>query len=162
MVESGKGSAAEYLSNNASTSRDNSRTPMQWNATRNAGLTLAKKPWIVLNPNYAGVNVHAESADKDSVLAYYQQLIRIRRSKRVLIFGAYRDISGPQPNIYAYVRSDESGQIVVALNFSDEAIDLKLPSDIVVKHRVISNVPEAEFALTGTLHLLPWQATIFA
>jgi oligo-1,6-glucosidase len=96
------------------------------------------------------------------VLAYYQQLIRIRRSKRVLIFGTYRDISGPQPNNYTYVRSDDTGQIVVALNFSDEAMDLKLPSDIVVKHRVISNVPGAELALTGTLHLLPWQATIFA
>ena len=162
LVESGKVSASEYLSNNAITSRDNSRTPMQWDATRNAGFTQAKKPWIVLNPNYLRVNVHAESADKDSVLAYYQQLIRIRRSKRVLIFGAYRDISGPQPNIYAYVRSDDTGQIAVALNFSDEAIDLKLPSDIVLKHKVISNVPGAELAPTGTLHLLPWQATMFA
>ncbi|XCB35166.1 hypothetical protein RBB77_09800 [Tunturibacter psychrotolerans] len=162
MVESGKVPASEYLSNNALTSRDNSRTPMQWDTTHNAGFTQAKKPWIVLNPNYLRVNVHAESDDKDSVLAYYQQLIRIRRSKRVLIFGAYRDISGPQPNIYAYVRSDDTGQIVVALNFSDDAIDLKLPLHIVVKHRLISNVTGAELAPTGTLHLLPWQATMFA
>jgi hypothetical protein len=59
--------------------------------------TRGTAEWIVLNSNYIRVNVHAESTEKESVLSYYRQLIRIRKSKRVLIFGTYRDISGPSP-----------------------------------------------------------------
>jgi len=63
LVESGKVPAAEYLRDNAFTSRDNSRTPMQWDASRNAGFTRADKPWLAVNPNYTEINVQGESRE---------------------------------------------------------------------------------------------------
>jgi oligo-1,6-glucosidase len=161
LVDSGKVSAAEYLSNNALTSRDNSRTPMQWDSSANAGFTKSKKPWLAANPNYATTNVQAESGKPDSVLAFYREMIRLRKSKKVLVFGSYLDISGEHPQVYAYLRADSSGRVVVAMNFSNEATEFRLPPDIVLKRRIISNVVGAESTGTGTIHLLPWQSTIF-
>jgi oligo-1,6-glucosidase len=159
LVESGKVSAADYLSNNAMTSRDNSRTPMQWDASRNGGFSAANKTWLAVNPNYATVNVKAESAQKDSVLSYYRELIRLRKSKPVLIFGSYQDVSGSHPHLYAYQRADASGQVIVALNFSDEAADFRPPVDTVLKRPIVSNV--AGVAIGNPVRLLPWQAIIF-
>ena len=161
LVESGKVSAAEYLSNNALTSRDNNRTPMQWDASPHAGFTKAKKPWLAVNPNYTKVNVQAESGEPESVLAFYRKMIRLRKSKSTLIFGSYRDISEEHSGVYAYVRDDASGQAVVVLNFSNEPAGFRLPPDIVLKRKIISNVPGGETALTGTIPLLPWQSAIF-
>jgi oligo-1,6-glucosidase len=161
LVETGKVSAADYLSNNALTSRDNNRTPMQWDASPNAGFTKAKKPWLAVNPNYTKVNVQAENSQQDSVLAFYRTMIQLRKSKRALIFGSYRDISGEHSRVYSYVRSDTSGQAVVVLNFSNEPASFRLPPGIALKRRMISNVVGGETALTGTIPLLPWQSSMF-
>jgi oligo-1,6-glucosidase len=161
LVVTGKVPAAEYLSNNALTSRDNSRTPMQWDGSVNAGFTKSRKPWLAVNPNYTRFNVKAESEEKDSVLAFYREMVRLRRSKKVLVFGSYQDISNDHSRVYAYRRADDSGQAVVAMNFSNEEADLHLPSEIVLKRRVITNVPEAETGLAGTIRLQPWQSAIF-
>jgi oligo-1,6-glucosidase len=161
LVESGKVSAADYLSNNAQTSRDNNRTPMQWDASPNAGFSKAKKPWLAVNPNFTRVNVQAENGEPDSVLAFYRRLIRLRKSKSVLVFGSYRDISGDHSRVYSYVRADASGQAVVVLNFSNEAATFHLPPEVVLQRRIISNVAGREIALTGTIPLLPWQSIIF-
>ena len=64
LVVTGKVSAADYLSNNALTSRDNSRTPMQWDESPNAGFTKAQKPWLAVNPNFQKINVQAESGSR--------------------------------------------------------------------------------------------------
>ncbi len=160
LVETGKVSAAEYLSNNALTSRDNNRTPMQWDGTRNSGFTKSAKPWLAVNPNYTKVNVQAESGRGDSVLSFYREMIRLRGSKSVLVFGSYKDISGTHPHVYSYVRSDASGRVVVVLNFSNDPVDFKLPADITLKRTLISNVPGTELS-TGKLRLQPWQSAIF-
>jgi oligo-1,6-glucosidase len=161
LVETGKVSAADYLSNNALTSRDNNRTPMQWDGSPQAGFTKAKKPWLAVNPNYTKVNVQAENREHDSVLAFYRKMVQLRKSKSVLVFGSYREISGEHPSVYSYVRADASGQAIVLLNFSNEAAVFRLPSEIVLKRRIISNVAGAKVALTGTIPLLPWQSMIF-
>lgn len=155
LVLTNKVSAADYLSNNAFTSRDNSRTPMQWSDSPQAGFTTSSKPWLAVNPNYTTINVKSETAAPDSVLNFYRELIRLRRSKRVLIFGTYKDISGDHPKIYAYYRADSSGHAVTILNFSDRPADFQLPSDVVLKRRLISNIPEEETRLSGTINLQP-------
>ncbi len=161
LVVTGKVSAADYLSNNALTSRDNSRTPMQWDESPNAGFTKAQKPWLAVNPNFHRINVQAESGQPDSVLSFYREMIRLRNSKSSLVFGSYRDISGKFPNIYAYVRADASGRTVVVLNFSNEAVNFQLPADIAVKKRLISNVSESQAELSNIIRMLPWQSAIF-
>ena len=161
LVESGQVPAAEYLRDNASTSRDNSRTPMQWDASRNAGFTRADKPWLAVNPNYTEINVQGESREQGSVLSFYRDMIRLRQSSEVLVFGSYRDISGKDPHVYSYVRADSFKQLVVVLNFSNEAVEFHLPSDIVLKRRIISNVPGDQSVSTSPIHILPWQSAIF-
>ena len=160
LVVSGKVPAAEYLSNNALTSRDNSRTPMQWDGSAQAGFSKSKKTWLAVNPNYTKVNVRAESGEPDSVLAFYRKMIRLRRSNDLLVFGSYADISGGHPQVYAYVRAGASRQLVVLLNFSNEPVDFRLPAGMVLKRRIISNVAGAETALASSVRLVPWQSLI--
>lgn len=161
LVVTGKVSAADYLSNNALTSRDNSRTPMQWDESPNAGFTKAQKPWLAVNPNFQKINVQAESGQPDSVLSFYREMIRLRNSKSSLVFGSYHDISGKFPNIHAYVRADASGRTIVVLNFSNEAVNFQLPADITVEKRLISNVTESQTELSDSIRMLPWQSAIF-
>jgi oligo-1,6-glucosidase len=161
LVESGKVPAAEYLSNNALTSRDNNRTPMQWDPSSHAGFTTGEKPWLAVNPNHTKVNVQTEHSQPDSVLSFYRDMLRLRKSRNVLVTGSYRDISGEHPQVYSYIRADADGQLLVVLNFSNESVDFQLPLGMVLKRRVISNVPESRNALGGSTHLLPWQSAIF-
>jgi len=160
LVETGKVSAVEYLSNNALTSRDNSRTPMQWNASTQAGFTSSAKPWLPVNPNYVDINVDTESHDPNSVLSFYRQLIAIRKSKPVLVFGSYGDISGDSPHVYAYRRRNESSQAMVILNFSDSTSEFRFPTDLAWKRVVITNAEDIPGAASTSLSLLPWQSLI--
>ena len=161
LVETGKVPAAEYLANNALTSRDNSRTPMQWDGSRNAGFSKAGKTWLAVNPNYPKINVQAESGDRDSVLSFYREMIRLRKSRGVLVWGSYRDISGGHPRVYAYVRAQAGARAIVVLNFSDERVDFPLPPDVALKRILISNIAEAQPRLISPIALLPWQAAIY-
>ena len=160
LVETGKVSAAEYLSNNALTSRDNSRTPMQWDASYQSGFTTSAKPWLAVNPNYVDINVAAEIHDQNSVLSFYRQLIAIRRSKPILIFGSYRDISGSNPHVYAYLRATQASKMIVILNFSDEPSEYQLPTDLSWRQTVITNTADAPIASSASIRLLPWQSII--
>jgi oligo-1,6-glucosidase len=92
-------------------------------------------------------------------LSYYRELVRLRKSKPVLIFGSYQDVSGSHPHLYAYKRADASGQVIVVLNFSPEAAEYLPPVDTVLKRPILSNV--AGVALENPVRLLPWQAIIF-
>jgi oligo-1,6-glucosidase len=161
LVETGKVPAAEYLAHNALTSRDNSRTPMQWDASPQAGFTTNSRPWLAVNPNYLQVNVESEAKGRDSVLSFYRDLIRIRKSKPTLIFGSYRDISEDHPHLYAYERSGDSGTLLVLLNFSDEPTEFRLPVSFKPKAVVVNNVAQGKTTLSAGVSLLPWQALIF-
>ena len=68
--------------------RDNARTPMQWDDSKNAGFTSGT-PWIKVNPNYKEVNAAAERKDPDSVFCYYQKLIALRKREAVMVYGSY-------------------------------------------------------------------------
>jgi oligo-1,6-glucosidase len=160
LVQTGKVSAAEYLSNNAQTSRDNSRTPMQWNASAQAGFTTSAKPWLAVNPNHSAINVEAESRNRNSVLSFYRQLIAIRKSNPALIFGSYRDISGDSSQVYAYVRRYESSQVAVILNFSDSPAHFHFPADFRWKRVVIGNIEDAPGQASTSIQLSPWQSLI--
>jgi oligo-1,6-glucosidase len=160
LVLTNKVTAADYLSNNALTSRDNSRTPMQWDSTPNAGFTKAARPWLAVNPNYLGINVEAETKDRNSVLSFYRQLIEIRKSRPVLTFGSYRDISAENHQVYAYVRADRSAQTIVILNFSDDTAEFRLPKGVTWKHVTITNVLTPKIASSQILRLQPWQSAI--
>ncbi|WP_284645909.1 glycoside hydrolase family 13 protein [Paenibacillus silviterrae] len=121
--EVGKGRpAAEVLAELQPRSRDNSRTPMQWDGSSQAGFTKGT-PWIAVNPNYREINVEAALADPDSVLKYYQQLILLRKNNPVMVYGDYEDLLPRHEQLYAYLRSWNGVEWLVVLNHHDGETD---------------------------------------
>lgn len=101
------------------TSRDNSRTPMQWNSSKNAGFTCGK-PWIGVNENYKTINVEVEERDENSVLNFYKKLIRLKKSNEALIYGVYDLILEEDENIFAYTRTLNNHKFLIMANLTEE------------------------------------------
>ncbi|MCD8370175.1 MAG: alpha-glucosidase [Clostridiales bacterium] len=102
-------------------SRDNARTPMQWNDSEQAGFTDGH-PWIDVNPNYKEINAAAQRNDPDSVFHYYRRLIRLRREYPVFVEGTFRLLLADDPQIFAYMREDGETKLLVICNFSGETV----------------------------------------
>lgn len=107
-------------------SRDNARTPMQWDDSANAGFTSGK-PWIGVNKNYTEVNVKAELEDKKSVWHYYQKMIALRKAHLGLVYGTYTLVEEEHPQIFAYKREYEKETYLIACNFSDSEAVFHMP-----------------------------------
>ncbi|WP_424685614.1 glycoside hydrolase family 13 protein [Enterococcus sp.] len=134
--------------------RDNARTPMQWDATKEAGFTTGT-PWLAVNPNYREINVAAALADPNSIFYTYQQLIKLRKEHPLMIWGDFELLSTPT-TIFAYLRRYEGETWLVVGNFSDDTQELHLPQFSVLAP-VIHNYPEK---ITSVAHrlLAPWEA----
>lgn len=108
--------------------RDNGRTPMQWDASANAGFTSGT-PWLPVNPDYTEINVEAERKDPDSILNYYKKLIRFRLGNQIIKDGTFAEHYTSSDDIYCYERSFEGEKIMVICNFKNAEIPFVLPSD---------------------------------
>jgi oligo-1,6-glucosidase len=106
-------------------SRDNSRTPMQWNAQKHGGFTDGQ-PWMPVNSNYERLNVETDLSREDSVFRYYQRLIRLRKENPALIYGEFVDLLPNDPFIDVYERTLEFERFVIVLNHSDHTRDVPL------------------------------------
>lgn len=111
-----KGDMMRYLKE---ISRDNARTPMQWDASANAGFTTGT-PWIRVNPNYTAINAEAELADPDSVFYYYQKLIALRHTHPIIVYGKFEGLLEDSASIYAYRRVLDGQTLTVACNFTEK------------------------------------------
>ena len=100
-------------------SRDNARTPMQWDDTPNAGFTSGT-PWIEVNPNYTRINAGKELEDPESVFSFYQKLIRLRKEHPVFVEGEFHLLLPEDPQIFAYTRRLGDTEMLVCANFSDQ------------------------------------------
>ncbi|EAB9368515.1 alpha,alpha-phosphotrehalase [Salmonella enterica subsp. enterica] len=109
----------ELLAILASKSRDNSRTPMQWDNGKNAGFTQGE-PWISLCDNYTEVNVEAALRDENSVFYTYQKLIALRKTQPVLIWGDYQDLLPDSPSVWCYRRQWQGQILLVVANLSNQ------------------------------------------
>lgn len=141
--------------------RDNARTPLQWDATSQAGFT-GGVPWIKVNPNYTTINVAQAVADPDSVYHYYCKLIQLRREHPVIVYGSYHLILAEHPQIYAYTRTLEGECLLVLLNFSQQDASFELPGEISVSSAelLISNYPAKADDLYNRL-LRPFEARVY-
>ncbi|OGI18543.1 MAG: hypothetical protein A2287_06475 [Candidatus Melainabacteria bacterium RIFOXYA12_FULL_32_12] len=106
-------------------SRDNARTPMQWNNSMNAGFTTGT-PWINLNPNYTAINVEAARKDPNSIYNYFKNMIKLRKDNPVLIYGKYDLIAKDNEKVYSYTRTLGKEKILVVLNFSEKNTEFSL------------------------------------
>jgi len=104
------------------TTRDNARTPMQWDSSKNAGFTTGAKPWLKVNPNYRGINAADELSDPGSVLRYYQKLIALRKTNPSLVYGAFEDVSPGDSSIYAFTRTTGKDQWLIILNMTGKPV----------------------------------------
>ena len=117
LVESGLYTDEDMFPKIAHKSRDNARTPMQWDASENAGFTTGT-PWIALNPNYKKINVADQLKREDSVFHYYQKLIRLRKENEIIVYGNYELLLPEDENIFAYTRSLDGKKLLTVCNFS--------------------------------------------
>lgn len=137
-------------------SRDNARTPMQWNDEENAGFTKGE-PWIKVNPNYKKINAAQQVEDENSVFNCYKELIRLRRKYSVLIEGDFRLLFAEDENIFAYIREDESAQLLVVCNFYNKTVECPLEESAKDMELLICNYKDIEQAAI----LRPYEARMY-
>ncbi|MCB0198379.1 MAG: alpha-glucosidase C-terminal domain-containing protein, partial [Anaerolineae bacterium] len=143
-------------------SRDNARTPMQWDTSEHAGFTSGA-PWIKANPNYTKINVEAALADPDSVFYYYQKLIRLRHEQPVIVHGRYALILPKHEQIYAFTRTLDDDRLLVILNFREATPVFTLPADIqfAQPELLISNYEVDAAEEIHSLTLRPFEARVY-
>ena len=107
-------------------SRDNARTPFQWDDTEHAGFT-AGTPWIMVNPNYREINAREQLEREGSVFRYYQQLIRLRKEHEVIVYGSYDLLLPDDMELYVYTRTLETEKLLVICNFYGNTRTFALP-----------------------------------
>nr|WP_297787434.1 alpha-glucosidase [uncultured Allomuricauda sp.] len=140
-------------------SRDNGRTPMQWDNSQHAGFTNGT-PWLPANDNYVDINVEDENADPNSVLNHFRKMTELRKQNPVLVYGSYELVVPEHPNIYAFTRTLDDKIVLVLLNFSEETSEIKLKDEWGNHSILINNYPDAEF-FEDSVKMKPYQAVIF-
>ncbi len=145
-----------FLKEKSFDSRDNGRTPFQWNKERNAGFTTGT-PWIEVNPNFKTINVETEEADPNSVLIYFRKLVLLRKSEPTLVYGKYELLDKENPDVYSYTRSEKGHQILVMLNFTSHEAMARTGLDLTGKKLLIGNY--ATPSRSGRLR--PYEAAVW-
>ncbi|MEZ8033374.1 alpha,alpha-phosphotrehalase [Vibrio crassostreae] len=112
----------------AQKSRDNSRTPMQWNTEPYAGFSQAK-PWLDVANNYTEINAEQALEDKDSVFYFYKSLIELRKEVPAITHGSYKDLLPEHPSVFAYSRETDSQTLLCINNYYGEACQVELPNE---------------------------------
>ncbi len=144
------------------TSRDNARTPMQWEDSPNAGFTTGRS-WIKVNPNYREINVVNDLTDSNSIFYYYQKLIQLRKENLFIIYGNYQLILEDNEHIYSYMRSLDQEHLLVILNFFAESAIFNLPTNINYQEKklLINNYPTEEKEDLRRIYLRPYEARVY-
>ncbi|WP_077358653.1 glycoside hydrolase family 13 protein [Virgibacillus halodenitrificans] len=147
--------------------RDNSRTPMQWDTTKNAGFTTGN-PWIKVNENYKEINVEAELQDYSSILNYYKSLIQLRKNNDVLVYGSYELMNPEHKEIFAYKRYLDEDTFIVMTNLFDKETEIDLPYDLVGKQAIVQlrNYPdekssEEKCEISQQMTFQPFEARVY-
>ena len=143
-------------------SRDNGRTPMQWNSQPNAGFSTGE-PWIGLPANAAQINVEYQRQDPDSVLHHYRALIALRRSEPLIQHGVYRQLLADHRQVWAYLREGQGERLLVLNNFYGWPCEIQLPDDVLhaagKQRLLISNYPDCP-PRTATVALRPYESFV--
>ncbi len=154
-------SVNEALKAVASISRDNARTPMQWDSTNYAGFS-ENTPWIDVNENYKSINVESQLANENSVLNFYKKLIKIRKENLSLIYGRYDMILEEDEKIYAYTRTLDNDKYVVIVNLSDEEALYKYDDlDLIYENLMLANYKVREHGILKEVVLKPYEARLY-
>ena len=138
-------------------SRDNARTPMQWDDSKQAGFTEGE-PWIKVNPNYKKINAAQQLEDPDSVFHYYQKLIRLRKEKDIIVYGEFEPLYREDEQIFAYTRKQDQEKLLTVCNFSDKNAEVEVSEEFKGAECLITNLGRKEFE--GKIVLNPYEAFV--
>ncbi|MGG3915558.1 glycoside hydrolase family 13 protein [Rossellomorea vietnamensis] len=142
-------------------SRDNSRTPMQWSAGENSGFTTGS-PWMKVNPNFKTINVEAQEKDEKSILNFYKKMIQLKKREDVFTYGTYDLLLEKDKQIYAYTRTGENTSMVVITNLSTKTAVCDLGKLNVSSENLLLNNYEVEnHGELSKLTLKPYEARVY-
>ncbi|MFG6504092.1 alpha-glucosidase [Microbacterium sp. P05] len=154
--------AGEVLSSLSSLSRDNARTPVQWDASPQAGFTTGT-PWIAVNPNADRINAVAQYDVAGSVFEHYRSLIALRHERPVVAHGSFRRLDAGDAAVFAFERVLEGERMLVIANLSSTPRDVRLADEVHASWEgaslVLSNLPNGEASVGSALS--PWEANVF-
>jgi oligo-1,6-glucosidase len=159
-VLTGKEPAEQYMDEMRHTSRDNARTPMQWDRSHNGGFTSSKTSWIAINPNYRTINAKEQIADPDSIYRYFQRVISLRAKNPALIYGDYKDLDPKNDAIFAYTRTLGASTYLIVMNFTEGPVSYELTESLKAGELVLSSSGSTE-QNQRVLHLEGWEARIY-
>lgn len=144
-------------------SRDNSRTPVQWNATKHAGFTSGT-PWIETARNYQEINAEKALKDSNSIFSHYQKLIKLRKEYDVITEGEYQPISNQDDAVFAYLRTSGTEQVLVINNFYGKEHTFVLPAHLHLEvdnsEMLLSNYEDST-ALGQDILLRPYESIVY-
>ena len=147
-----------HLKNLNLLSRDNGRTPMQWDDTNNAGFS-SETPWLPVHENHTTVNVANQQNDHNSVLNHFRKMVALRKDNLLLVYGEYEIIQEEHPTIYAYSRTLDDEQMKILLNFSELTSKINLSNLVQIKEVLINNYNELLID-KNTITLQPYQGVV--
>lgn len=139
-------------------SRDNSRTPMQWNDSINAGFTTGT-PWIQTADNYTEINVKNSLEDKDSIFYYYQKLIQLRKNYDVIAYGDIKPLLREDKRVFAYERNYKGQKLIVICNFYLTTYEIELPYDLSNYKCILNNYKNE--AKAKKIALKPYETLVY-
>ena len=160
MIEKGieKDKAIRHL---WAVSRDNARTPMQWNNEEYAGFSKAK-PWIKVNQNYKEINIENQLNDDKSILNFYKKMIKIRKENKGLIYGKYKLILEEDKNIYSYIREVDNQKFIIITNLTDKNTQFIYDDEILkYENLLISNYDISYHTDINKINLNPYEARLY-
>lgn len=156
------GDEVAALAGLAKISRDNARTPMQWDSGRNAGFTTGD-PWLRVNPNYAWLNAAAQIGVADSVFTHYQTLIRLRHELQILVDGEFTPLMEDDPQLWAYTRTTADRRLLVIANCGRARRTVDVGGVWASAELVLGNLPDTPSSTGSTvLDLAGWDARIYS
>ena len=145
-------------------SRDNGRTPMQWDDSKYAGFTAedsTAEPWIAVNSNHTKVNAADQLKDEDSIFHYYQKLIAMRKDLDVIAYGDIEPLDQKNPSVFAYRRTYEGHEMIVAANFYGRDYEWKNAPELEGFEKILGNYAETEVTAEGAMKMKPYEAAVY-
>ena len=142
--------------------RDSARTPMQWDASLNAGFTTGT-PWLALNPNYTWLNAESEMSDPDSVFSFYRSMIRFRKEHPVIVEGRFKEYFEDHDRLFAYLREGDDEDLFVMLNFSATEFVVIMPEelDVAAMKLEVSNIGRKELG-GNIITIYPYESFVLS
>ncbi|PLT32763.1 alpha-glucosidase [Bacillus sp. V5-8f] len=143
--------------------RDNSRTPMQWDATNMGGFTSSDHTWLGVNPNYTKINVEEQVYNPDSILHFYKKMILLRKQHEVFVYGTYELLLEEDPQLFVYSRTLGEQKAIVICNFSETQTACKLPAELaeLSSELVLNNYAAEDKELKENLFLEPYETRVY-